>query len=88
MVDPRSKALVLNGKPGHLQFYSLKRDKLLYNVRILLYKRTYKPDQVTLCARSAAFKDRMFCYSKFKFHWHGYECFQTRCFHYKQLLLF
>lgn len=32
MVDPRSKSLVLNGKPGHLQFYSLQRDKLLYNV--------------------------------------------------------
>lgn len=32
MMDPRSKALVLNGKPGHLQFYSLQRDKLLYNV--------------------------------------------------------
>uniref|UniRef100_G3NDZ3 WD repeat domain 75 n=1 Tax=Gasterosteus aculeatus aculeatus TaxID=481459 RepID=G3NDZ3_GASAC len=35
MVDPRSKALVLNGKPGHLQFYSLKRDKLLYNLDIV-----------------------------------------------------
>lgn len=33
MIEPRSKALVLNGKPGHLQFYSLQRDKLLYNVR-------------------------------------------------------
>lgn len=32
MIDPRSKSLVLNGKPGHLQFYSLLRDKLLYNV--------------------------------------------------------
>lgn len=36
IVDPRSKALVLNGKPGHLQFYSLQRDKLLYNVSTLL----------------------------------------------------
>lgn len=35
MVDPRSKSLVLNGKPGHLQFYSLQRDKLLYNVSTL-----------------------------------------------------
>uniref|UniRef100_A0A672FRF0 WD repeat-containing protein 75 second beta-propeller domain-containing protein n=1 Tax=Salarias fasciatus TaxID=181472 RepID=A0A672FRF0_SALFA len=35
MVDPRSKALVLNGKPGHLQFYSLWRDKLLYNLDIV-----------------------------------------------------
>ncbi|XP_014019725.1 WD repeat-containing protein 75 isoform X1 [Salmo salar] len=35
MIDPRSKALVLNGKPGHLQFYSLHRDKLLYNLDIV-----------------------------------------------------
>ncbi|XP_028992599.1 WD repeat-containing protein 75 [Betta splendens] len=35
MVDPCSKALVLNGKPGHLQFYSLQRDKLLYNLDIV-----------------------------------------------------
>nr|XP_046259940.1 WD repeat-containing protein 75 isoform X2 [Scatophagus argus] len=35
LVDPRSKSLVLNGKPGHLQFYSLQRDKLLYNLDIV-----------------------------------------------------
>ncbi|XP_036966398.1 WD repeat-containing protein 75 isoform X1 [Acanthopagrus latus] len=35
MIDPRSKSLVLNGKPGHLQFYSLQRDKLLYNLDIV-----------------------------------------------------
>ncbi|KAL3056785.1 hypothetical protein OYC64_019297 [Pagothenia borchgrevinki] len=35
MVDPRSKSLVLNGKPGQLQFYSLQRDKLLYNLDIV-----------------------------------------------------
>ncbi|KAM6945905.1 WD repeat-containing protein 75 [Aplochiton taeniatus] len=35
MIDPRSKALVLNGKPGHLQFYSLRRDKQLYNLDIV-----------------------------------------------------
>ncbi|KAG7257391.1 hypothetical protein CRUP_023417 [Coryphaenoides rupestris] len=35
MVDPRTKALVLNGKPGHLQFYSLQRDKQLYNLDIV-----------------------------------------------------
>ncbi|XP_060944217.1 WD repeat-containing protein 75 [Limanda limanda] len=35
MVDPHSKAMVLNGKPGHLQFYSLQRDKLLYNLDIV-----------------------------------------------------
>lgn len=34
MVDPRTRSLVLNGNPGHLQFYSLQRDKLLYNVRL------------------------------------------------------
>uniref|UniRef100_UPI00398E8318 WD repeat-containing protein 75 n=1 Tax=Pristiophorus japonicus TaxID=55135 RepID=UPI00398E8318 len=35
MFDPRSKALVLNGKPGHLQFYSLQSDKQLYNLDIV-----------------------------------------------------
>uniref|UniRef100_A0A3B5MAC9 WD repeat domain 75 n=1 Tax=Xiphophorus couchianus TaxID=32473 RepID=A0A3B5MAC9_9TELE len=35
MVDPRSKALVLNGKPGHLQFYSLHRDRLLFNLDVV-----------------------------------------------------
>ncbi|XP_007529066.1 WD repeat-containing protein 75 [Erinaceus europaeus] len=35
MVDPRTKALVLNGKPGHLQFYSLQSDKQLYNLDII-----------------------------------------------------
>ncbi|XP_014894795.1 WD repeat-containing protein 75 [Poecilia latipinna] len=35
MVDPRSKALVLNGKPGHLQFYSLQRDRLLFNLDVV-----------------------------------------------------
>lgn len=33
--DPRTKALVLNGKPGHLQFYSLHDDKQLYNLDIV-----------------------------------------------------
>ncbi|XP_018426167.1 PREDICTED: WD repeat-containing protein 75 [Nanorana parkeri] len=33
--DPRSKALVLNGKPGHLQFYSLHDDKQLFNLDIV-----------------------------------------------------
>ncbi|RXM37290.1 WD repeat-containing protein 75 [Acipenser ruthenus] len=33
--DPRTKALVLNGKPGHLQFYSLQHDKQLYNLDIV-----------------------------------------------------
>nr|XP_020658546.1 WD repeat-containing protein 75 isoform X1 [Pogona vitticeps] len=35
MVDPRTKALVLNGKPGHLQFYSLQNDKQLYSLDIV-----------------------------------------------------
>ncbi|KAM8855756.1 WD repeat-containing protein 75 [Spinachia spinachia] len=35
IVDPRSKSLVLNGRPGHLQFYSLDRDKLVYNLDIV-----------------------------------------------------
>lgn len=35
MFDPRTKALVLNGKPGHLQFYSLHDDKQLYNLDIV-----------------------------------------------------
>nr|XP_023670540.1 WD repeat-containing protein 75 isoform X1 [Paramormyrops kingsleyae] len=35
LIDPRTKALVLNGKPGHLQFYSLHRDKQLYNLDIV-----------------------------------------------------
>ncbi|XP_067891709.1 WD repeat-containing protein 75 [Heterodontus francisci] len=35
MLDPRSKALVLNGKPGHLQFYSLQSDRHLYNLDIV-----------------------------------------------------
>nr|XP_054767963.1 WD repeat-containing protein 75-like isoform X1 [Lytechinus pictus] len=33
-VDPRNGALVLNGKLGHLQFYQLGKDKLLYNMDI------------------------------------------------------
>ncbi|XP_005373379.1 PREDICTED: WD repeat-containing protein 75 [Chinchilla lanigera] len=35
MIDPKTKALVLNGKPGHLQFYSLQSDKQLYNLDIV-----------------------------------------------------
>ena len=30
--DPKSRSLVLNGRPGHIQFYSLQEDKQLYNV--------------------------------------------------------
>uniref|UniRef100_A0A8C3T3J3 WD repeat domain 75 n=1 Tax=Chelydra serpentina TaxID=8475 RepID=A0A8C3T3J3_CHESE len=35
VIDPRTKALVLNGKPGHLQFYCLQTDKQLYNLDIV-----------------------------------------------------
>ena len=35
--DPRSEALVLNGKPGHIQFYSVHEDKQLYNVSFLKF---------------------------------------------------
>ncbi|CAC5376728.1 NAN1 [Mytilus coruscus] len=34
--DPRSKALVTNGKIGHLQFYSVTNDKHLYDVILYL----------------------------------------------------
>ncbi|XP_012697769.2 WD repeat-containing protein 75 [Clupea harengus] len=42
LVDPRSKALVLNGKPGHLQFYNLKRDRQLYNLDIVQQEYIYE----------------------------------------------
>ncbi|XP_056610675.1 WD repeat-containing protein 75 [Triplophysa dalaica] len=42
MIDPRSKSLVLNGKPGHLQFYSLLRDKHLYNLDIVQQEYIYE----------------------------------------------
>ncbi|XP_074659622.1 WD repeat-containing protein 75-like [Tubulanus polymorphus] len=34
-IDPRTKALVSNGKLGHLQFYNLQNDKQLYNLDIV-----------------------------------------------------
>ncbi|KAK3085404.1 hypothetical protein FSP39_002835 [Pinctada imbricata] len=33
--DPRTKAMVTNGKPGHLQFYLVDSDKQLYNLDIV-----------------------------------------------------
>ncbi|XP_039613836.1 WD repeat-containing protein 75 [Polypterus senegalus] len=33
--DPRSRALVMNGRPGHLQFYCLERDLQLYSLDIV-----------------------------------------------------
>ncbi|XP_017568992.1 WD repeat-containing protein 75 [Pygocentrus nattereri] len=35
MIDPRTRALVMNGRPGHLQFYSLQQDKQLYSLDIV-----------------------------------------------------
>ncbi|XP_054828300.1 WD repeat-containing protein 75 [Eublepharis macularius] len=57
-VDPRTKALVLNGKPGHLQFYSLQHDKQLYNLDIVQqeYIHQYGLNQVELV--KAAFDSR------------------------------
>ncbi|KAG5283123.1 hypothetical protein AALO_G00038600 [Alosa alosa] len=42
LIDPRSKALVLNGKPGHLQFYNLKHDRHLYNLDIVQQEYIYE----------------------------------------------
>ncbi|XP_076471971.1 WD repeat-containing protein 75-like [Babylonia areolata] len=35
LVDPRSRALVTNGRPGHLQFYNIEADCQLYNLDIV-----------------------------------------------------
>ncbi|KAL5006753.1 hypothetical protein ScPMuIL_015559 [Solemya velum] len=35
MCDPRTKAVVLNGKPGHLQFFSVQTDRQLFNLDIV-----------------------------------------------------
>lgn len=35
LYDPRTKALVTNGRVGHLQFYSIEADKQLYNLDIV-----------------------------------------------------
>ena len=32
LYDPRSEAMVLNGKAGHIQFYSVHEDTQLFNV--------------------------------------------------------
>ena len=36
VIDPRTTSLVMNGKPGHIQFYSLHNDKQLYNVSVFM----------------------------------------------------
>ncbi|KAM6463818.1 WD repeat-containing protein 75 isoform 1-T1 [Liasis olivaceus] len=58
IVDPRTKALVLNGKPGHLQFYSLQNDKLLYNLDVVQQEYIHQSglDQIELV--KAAFDSR------------------------------
>ncbi|XP_078656195.1 WD repeat-containing protein 75-like isoform X2 [Branchiostoma floridae x Branchiostoma belcheri] len=35
LLDPRSQTLVLNGRPGHLQWYNLHTDRHLYNLDIV-----------------------------------------------------
>ncbi|XP_062390523.1 WD repeat-containing protein 75 [Sardina pilchardus] len=42
LFDPRTRALVLNGKPGHLQFYNLKRDRQLFNLDIVQQEYIYE----------------------------------------------
>lgn len=32
--DPRTRGVILNGRPGHLQFYSPSTETLLFNVSI------------------------------------------------------
>ncbi|XP_064648354.1 WD repeat-containing protein 75-like [Lineus longissimus] len=44
LVDPRTKALVLNGKPGHLQFYLMHLEKHLYNLDIVGQNYISPPD--------------------------------------------
>ncbi|KAG8222238.1 hypothetical protein J437_LFUL001436 [Ladona fulva] len=34
-LDPRTNSLVMNGQPGHLQFFSMKSSKLLYNLDVV-----------------------------------------------------
>uniref|UniRef100_A0A8C5EBA7 WD repeat-containing protein 75 second beta-propeller domain-containing protein n=1 Tax=Gouania willdenowi TaxID=441366 RepID=A0A8C5EBA7_GOUWI len=55
LIDPRSKALVMNGKPGHLQFYSLQRDKLMYNLDIVQQEYIYQSDLQQFEVVKAAF---------------------------------
>ena len=57
--DPRSGALVVNGLPGHLQFYSLKQDAMLYNVSNT--GATIYPIQVMCCALRLLLRNCSFC---------------------------
>ncbi|XP_007253300.3 WD repeat-containing protein 75 [Astyanax mexicanus] len=42
VIDSRTKALVMNGRPGHLQFYSLQQDKQLYSLDIVQQEYIYE----------------------------------------------
>ncbi|XP_041524337.1 WD repeat-containing protein 75-like [Microtus oregoni] len=55
MVDPKTKALVLNGKPGHLQFYSLQGDKQLYNLDIIQQEYINDDGLIQIELKKAAF---------------------------------
>ncbi|XP_056351738.1 WD repeat-containing protein 75 [Oenanthe melanoleuca] len=44
VVDPRTKALVLNGEPGHLQFYSLQSDQQLFSLDIVQRQYIHQAD--------------------------------------------
>ncbi|KAF4086576.1 hypothetical protein AMELA_G00085100 [Ameiurus melas] len=58
MIDPRSRALVLNGIPGHLQFYSLQRDKQLYSLDIVQQEYIYEQGLDQFDVVKAALDDR------------------------------
>jgi NET1-associated nuclear protein 1 (U3 small nucleolar RNA-associated protein 17) len=53
LCDPRSGALVTNGRPGHLQFYCMSTDTQLYNVcmcfTVLVLKGAELPQSSTCC---------------------------------------
>ncbi|XP_078460030.1 WD repeat-containing protein 75 [Lampetra planeri] len=55
IVDPRSKALALNGKPGCLQFYSLGTDELLYDLDIVQQEHIFQRGLVQTELHKATF---------------------------------
>ncbi|XP_075924225.1 WD repeat-containing protein 75 [Petromyzon marinus] len=57
IVDPRSKALALNGKPGYLQFYSLGTDELLYDLDIVQQEHIFQRGLVQTELHKAAFDE-------------------------------
>ncbi|KAJ8282656.1 hypothetical protein COCON_G00051750 [Conger conger] len=58
VIDPRTKSLVLNGKPGHLQFYSLHHDKQLYNLDIVQQEYIHQSGLEQFHVVKAAFHSR------------------------------